>query len=232
MKAAENTLLQSNLKEGAEVTNIHHEGEEQSSLSKPDDSNFENNSEETDATGMGKKAEEETTVCDPDHRFELESCGEQADDCPNGNETGSKESRRSPSKPQMFVATSEDDRESCHAVLEKQVVEKERSNSKRNPDTNSPSDVKEPAVGLPAKKKRRMGMCGLTEKERSHFLQAQQRDTAQNGAESSEKQALEEDVSPSHSTPPHITTEVLEDREEEAQPAHSGNDHRSVFFPY
>ncbi|KAM3623944.1 uncharacterized protein V6R79_017205 [Siganus canaliculatus] len=35
------------------------------------------------------------------------------------------------------------------------------------------------AVALPAKKKRRMGMCGLTEKERTHFLQAQKRENGQ-----------------------------------------------------
>ncbi|KAI3352889.1 hypothetical protein L3Q82_019463, partial [Scortum barcoo] len=44
---------------------------------------------------------------------------------------------------------------------------------------------KEVAEGLPAKKKRRMGMCGLTEKERTYFLQTHKR---QNGPERAEKQ--------------------------------------------
>ncbi|XP_070684504.1 FK506-binding protein 5-like [Pempheris klunzingeri] len=47
--------------------------------------------------------------------------------------------------------------------------------------------TKEAAVGLPAKKKRRMGMCGLTEKERSHFLQMQKRENGQSGQETVEK---------------------------------------------
>ncbi|XP_029919205.1 uncharacterized protein LOC115367382 isoform X2 [Myripristis murdjan] len=46
---------------------------------------------------------------------------------------------------------------------------------------------KEPATWCPAKKKRRMGMCGLTEKERSHFLQTQKRENGQNGTVGNER---------------------------------------------
>ncbi|XP_034543988.1 uncharacterized protein LOC117816025 [Notolabrus celidotus] len=65
----------------------------------------------------------------------------------------------------------------------------ERSQETRVEETSSPctADVKaatkEAAAELPAKKKRRMGMCGLTEKERSHFLQTQKRDSGQKDPE-------------------------------------------------
>ncbi|KAM7008938.1 uncharacterized protein LKV04_000994 [Tautogolabrus adspersus] len=48
--------------------------------------------------------------------------------------------------------------------------------------------TKEAAAGLPAKKKRRMGTCGLTEKERSHFLQTQKRENGQKEPERVETQ--------------------------------------------
>ncbi|XP_032419730.1 uncharacterized protein LOC116720531 [Xiphophorus hellerii] len=224
-------LQQTDLQESAAVPNIQHEGEEPSSLSKADESN----SEEVDATGVSNNGKEETTVCDPSHRFELETCCVQTNDCTNGNKTGSGECSRSPGQPQIFVPTAEDDRKPDCDVLEKQVVGEERSNLKRSQDTNDnkPScgtaDVKESAAGLPAKKKRRMGMCGLTEKERSHILQAQQRESVEEGAgsagkavcdETAEPLASEDDVPPNHlhSTPPHASADVREEREEEPQP--------------
>ncbi|KAK5602394.1 hypothetical protein CRENBAI_012485 [Crenichthys baileyi] len=239
IKEVDNMLLQSNLQDSATVTN---EEEELSGLSKPDESNIENNSEGTNARDMANKEREETTVDDPNRRFELKTCGEQANDC--SDETASEECSRLPSQPQMFVSSSEDDSESSFAALEKQVVEKERSNLKRNQDANDemPSflmrDVKEWAVGLPAKKKRRMGMCGLTEKERSHFLQAQQGDGAQIRAGSagtqtsrktSERVASGDDVSSAYlqSTPPPISAEVEEQSKKEPQPPHSGDEYRA-----
>ncbi|KAM4750406.1 uncharacterized protein FYW61_002355 [Anableps anableps] len=242
IKEAGDNLLQSDLQHSAAVPDIQRE--EPFSLSKPDDSNLENNSEGTDATDMGNKEKEETTVYDPNHCFELETCGEQAPDCTNGKETRSEACCRSPRQPQMFVPASEGDSEPCQAVLEKQAVEEEGSNLKRNQDSNNDdpsfcmSGVKESAAGLPAKKKRRMGMCGLTEKERSHFLLVRQHGSAQNGAGSAEKPksdktseplAVEEDVSPTHlqSTPPHISADVIEEREEEPRPPHGGDDYRA-----
>ncbi|XP_047222474.1 uncharacterized protein si:ch211-286b5.2 [Girardinichthys multiradiatus] len=237
IKEVDNMLLQSNLQDSATVTN---EEEEQSCLSKPDESNIENNSEGTNASDMANKEREETMVDDPNRRFEIKTCGVQANDCTD--ETASEQCSRLPSQPQTFVSNSEDDSESSCAALEKQAVEKEHSNLKRNQDTNEevPSfhmrDVKEWAVGLPAKKKRRMGMCGLTEKERSHFLQAQQGENAQIRAGSpgtqtcgktSERVASADDVSSAHlqSTPPPISAEVEEQSKEE--PSHSGDEYRA-----
>ncbi|XP_043970261.1 uncharacterized protein si:ch211-286b5.2 isoform X1 [Gambusia affinis] len=228
IKEAEKMLQRTYLQESAAVPNIQHEGEEQLSLSKAD----ENNSEEVDATDVANSGKEETPVCDPSHRFELETCCEQTNDCTNANKTGSGECSRSPGLPQMFVPTAEDDRKPNCDVLEKQVVREECSNLKRSQDPNDnksscgTADVKESAAGLPAKKKRRMGMCGLTEKERSHFLQAQQRESVEDGAgkavcdETADSLASEDDVPPNHlhSTPPHASADVREEREEEPQP--------------
>ncbi|XP_035990704.1 uncharacterized protein LOC118556385 [Fundulus heteroclitus] len=232
VKGADNGALQSNLQDGATVTNIEHQGEERPSLSKPDD-----------ATDMANNKKEETSVHDPTHRFEVETCGDQANDPTNEKETSSEECSRSPGQPQILAPPSENDLESCCVVLEKQVVGNRPSNLKRNQDGNRDnpgfgvSAVSETAVGLPAKKKRRMGMSGLTEKERSHFLQAGQHNGAKSGEEIAAKQkhsktmkpvALDGDDSPAYleSSPPHISAEVVEQREEEPESPHSGEDQR------
>ncbi|XP_054896876.1 uncharacterized protein si:ch211-286b5.2 [Poeciliopsis prolifica] len=213
IKDVNKMLQQTDLQESAADPNMQHEGEERCSLSKAD----ENNSEEVDATDVANNGKEETTVCEPSHRFELDTCCEQTNDCTNGNKTGSGECSTSPRQP------------NCD-VLEKQVIGEERSNLKRSQDTNDnkPScgtaDVRESAAGLPAKKKRRMGMCGLTEKERSHFLQAQQQESVEDGAGSAGKaicdetavpSASEDDVPPNHLpvTSPHVSADDREERE-------------------
>ncbi|KAM6939516.1 uncharacterized protein FYW49_007434 [Xenentodon cancila] len=82
-------------------------------------------------------------------------------------------------------------------------------------------DLKELGVGLPAKKKRRMGSCGLSERERSCFLQKQNRENEQNGMETLQRRlcsetthtaGLEEDT-----CPPPITSagNILEQGEAE-----------------
>ncbi|KAL6110434.1 uncharacterized protein ACO6RY_19512 [Pungitius sinensis] len=62
--------------------------------------------------------------------------------------------------------------------------EKKQEVSQEVPSNVCMSDVKEnakeAAAGFPAKKKRRMGMCGLTERERSHFLQTKKQENGQN----------------------------------------------------
>ncbi|KAM7393856.1 hypothetical protein PAMP_020693 [Pampus punctatissimus] len=103
---------------------------------------------------------------------------------------------------QVFLSTSEEGDESCVTALEEQLGAREISHSdlKRNQETSQDEssqdvcmvDVKEitkvAVARLPVKKKRRMGMCGLTEKERSHFLQTQKREKVQNGLERVERQ--------------------------------------------
>ncbi|KAG8015178.1 hypothetical protein GBF38_022499 [Nibea albiflora] len=102
---------------------------------------------------------------------------------------------------QVFLPTCEKEDGYYATALGEQPAAKENSqcNLKRNQETSHEvhSNVlvvdvkeitKEAAADLPAKKKRRMGMCGLTEKERTHFLQTQKRENGQNGPERVEKQ--------------------------------------------
>lgn len=102
---------------------------------------------------------------------------------------------------QHQVLTSEEGDGSCAAPLEKKLgamknsqcyLERNHESSQEEPSHMCMDDfkeiTKEPALGLPVRKKRRMGMCGLTEKERSHFLQTQKRENGHNGVERVEKQ--------------------------------------------
>lgn len=59
-----------------------------------------------------------------------------------------------------------------------QEIDHEESSSVSTADVRGVT--KETEVLFPVKKKRRMGMCGLTGKERSHFLQAQTCENGQN----------------------------------------------------
>lgn len=85
-----------------------------------------------------------------------------------------------------------------------------------------------------------MGMCGLTEKERSHFLQTRKRENGQNGPEIVEKQicnnaadfeAQEEVISspPFPSSPPTPVGSVTEQNKAEIklQRSQCGGDDRS-----
>ncbi|CAJ1053754.1 uncharacterized protein LOC117816025 [Xyrichtys novacula] len=62
-------------------------------------------------------------------------------------------------------------------------LEKNQDTSLEEPSSMYIADVKpvmrEAEIGLPAKKKRRMGMCGLTEKERNHFLRGKKHENEQ-----------------------------------------------------
>ncbi|XP_015258882.1 PREDICTED: uncharacterized protein LOC107103624 [Cyprinodon variegatus] len=234
VKEAGKELLQSNPEDSPAVKIKQHQVEELPSLLKPDGSNMGNNSEGTHAAEIGNTEREETAVHDPNPGFELKSHEEQANDCINGKGTSSEECSRSPNQPQVSLPVSDNDSESSCGILEKQVVEKEGCNLKRNQDTDKdqPScfltDAKESAVSFPVKKKRRMGMCGLTEKERSYYLRTQQRD-GEARDRTAELEALEEDVSTIHleSAPFPISAEVMEATTEEPQCPHSGDDHRA-----
>ncbi|XP_058496335.1 uncharacterized protein LOC131466836 [Solea solea] len=101
--------------------------------------------------------------------------------------------------------------------------------------------TKETAAGLPARKKRRMGMCGLTEKERSHFLQTRKLLIGQSGAESVEKEIsknISDDVAQEEFTSsvfiPPSTSPISKDcvteqgvAEINSQSSHSGNNDRA-----
>ncbi|XP_056264481.1 break repair meiotic recombinase recruitment factor 1-like [Pseudoliparis swirei] len=134
------------------------------------------------------------------------------------------------------------------AALEDQPGAEENSecNFEKNQDVSQeePSDVgmtdvkettKETAAGIPAKKKRRMGMCGLTERERSHFLQTQKRENGQTGPErvgkqicnnSAELAAQEEVISSVSSVPVGNVTEQ-EKAEMQLESSHCGGEDRT-----
>ncbi|KAG7223792.1 hypothetical protein INR49_026475 [Caranx melampygus] len=103
----------------------------------------------------------------------------------------------------VFLPTSEEGDGFCALTLEKEQGAKDNSqcNLERNHETSQENqsnqtlcmadvkeNTKEAEAGLPAKKKRRMGMCGLTETERSNFLQTQRRENGQSRVERVEKQ--------------------------------------------
>lgn len=149
---------------------------------------------------------------------------------------------------QVLLAVSKEDN-GYASPLEMQLQTKVVSqyNSERNQETSHKehsnvytADVmevtKEAEAGLPAKKKRRMGMCGLTDKERSYFLQTQKRENGQNGLERAEEQicidtadlvAQEEIIAllplPSSPSIPAAT----EQTETKLKPSHCGWDDRS-----
>ncbi|XP_042285413.1 uncharacterized protein LOC121909082 [Thunnus maccoyii] len=133
-------------------------------------------------------------------------------------------------KLQVFLPTSEEADESCGTALEEQLGATENSHCDLERNQETSQDVrmvdvkeitKEEIAGLPVKKKPRMGMCGLTERERSHFPQTQKLENGQNRLERVERQmchnkaelsAQEEIIS---SPPPIPAASVAELREAE-----------------
>ncbi|KAL3996065.1 tripartite motif-containing protein 35 [Sarotherodon galilaeus] len=147
---------------------------------------------------------------------------------------------------QVFSPITKEDVQSCPVALNGQENSDVESNQHTGPE--EPINVclgdvpKRSAAGLPAKKKRRMGMCGLTEKERSHFLMTQKRENWQNREDKVEKPicentaepvTLEENTSslPLPSSPPSIPADGqnVGPREEEIklQPSHCKGDERT-----
>ncbi|XP_068585078.1 break repair meiotic recombinase recruitment factor 1-like isoform X2 [Cebidichthys violaceus] len=79
----------------------------------------------------------------------------------------------------------------CHFEKNQEVSREEPGNV-----TDVKETAQEAAAGPPAKKKRRMGVCGLTERERSHFLHTRKRENGQNGAERGGKQSCSNTADP------------------------------------
>lgn len=239
-----------------------HQAAEQSCLTKLDPASEEKRTEATNVMVKAFEGQEETTVTNPDKQ--LEGCRVDHDN--DAKKSGKDKEEitaedRPPSQTctdqlQVFLPNSEEVDGSCAATLEEQLGAKENSqcNLERNQETSQEelsnvymADIKEirkeAAAGLPAKKKRRMGMCGLTEKERSHFLQTQKRENGQKGPERVEKQicnntadfeAQEEMISTpplpsSPSSPPIPVGSVTEQNEAEItlQSSQCGGDYRS-----
>lgn len=145
----------------------------------------------------------------------------------------------------VFSPITKEDVQSCPVALngkENSDVESNQHTGPEEPTIVCLGDVTKGSVaGLPAKKKRRMGMCGLTEKERSHFLMTQKRENEQNREDKVEKPicentaepvAVEENTSslPLPSSPPSIPADGQnrEPREDEIklQPSHCKGDER------
>ncbi|TNN52973.1 hypothetical protein EYF80_036838 [Liparis tanakae] len=147
-------------------------------------------------------------------------------------------------QPQVLHISQEED----DAALEDQPGAEENSEChfEKNQDVSQeePSDVdmtdvkettKETAAGIPAKKKRRMGMCGLTERERSHFLQTRKRESGQTGPERVGKQicnnsaelAAQEEVIPSVSPVPVGNVTEQEKAEMQLESSHCGGEDRT-----
>lgn len=194
--------LQSPVQECAPVTNRLDQTAEQSYLIKPDDSSEETHAGKVVKASEGQEENSATTV-NNDAQLQGFIINPENDTNKDGKEEiNPQEPTTSPSQAYADqVITSDEYDRSCAAILEEQLGAKKNSqcNLERNHETSQeePSSMcmaevkevtKESTVGLPARKKRRMGMCGLTEKERSHFLQTQKRENGQNGAERIEKQ--------------------------------------------
>nr|XP_040041761.1 nuclear receptor corepressor 1-like isoform X3 [Gasterosteus aculeatus aculeatus] len=160
---------------------------------------------ETDDQEPTVKAPEEreaTAAADPSSDSQLKGLKSHADN--NGNraekdkeEMTAEEFNTSPSQTctdqlQVFSPASEEgddaalgdqlsgEENSCHFEKKQEVSKVYMTDVKEH--------AKEAAAGLPAKKKRRMGMCGLTERERSHFLQTTKNENGQNLPERDTKQ--------------------------------------------
>lgn len=96
----------------------------------------------------------------------------------------------------VFMACKVDDSEGCISLCHTGQLEEDNGGYKTqiNKCSQQESDLtykadnlsNEPAAGMPSKR-RRMGMCGLTEKERSHFLQTQMCENGKEQRDSGEK---------------------------------------------
>lgn len=157
------------------------------------------------------EAQEEAMFSNPDNNLHRKGLiAHNADDAIQSGkgkeEVNVKETNGSPSETstkliQDFLKTSEECKGSCATVVEQKPGSEVGclSNIERNQETGPGESSnmltgdfkegkKEAALGLPAKKKRRMGMCDLTEKERSHFLQTQLPQKGQEELSRAEKQ--------------------------------------------
>ncbi|KAF3844044.1 hypothetical protein F7725_016092 [Dissostichus mawsoni] len=188
--AVDAKLLQSHptpVQESTIISPQQHEAEGLSSLTKQDPDTYEKHSEATHVEIKKTAVANHNNVSQPEE-FKINAGNEGNNIQKNQGEMTAEECNRSPSQTctdqlQVFLAISE---EGDKAALDEQMGAKENSQcdseKKQEAIQEEPSNVnmadvkeltKEAAVGLPAKKKRRMGMCGLTERERRHFLNTQ-----------------------------------------------------------
>lgn len=257
-KAADDALLQcpqAPLQESTVITAQHH----QSCLTKQEPVTEEKHAEATNEVTVKAVEVQEETVPNSEHQlkgFRVHSHNHVNKSGEDMEETA-EECNRSPSltctdQLQVFLPTCEKEDGSYTTALGEQPAAKESSQChlKRNQETSHEAQsnvfvvddkeiTKEAAAGLPAKKKRRMGMCGLTEKERTHFLQTQKRENGQSGPERVEKQICKDTADLTtqeemiRSSPPLPSSlpipggSVTEQTDIKLQSSHSGGDDRS-----
>ncbi|XP_037620271.1 chromatin assembly factor 1 subunit A-A-like isoform X1 [Sebastes umbrosus] len=255
--AVDATLLQCHqcpLQESTMTSTQQPEAADESCLTKQDPDTEEKHAEATNVTVKAFEEQEQTTVDSPNNDPQLEGFRVHADNDVNKSgkdteEMTAEECNRSPSQTctdllQVFLPISE---EGDGAALEEQLsamenshchLEKKQEASQEEPSDVDMADVKEVTAGLPAKKKRRMGMCGLTERERSHFLQTQKRENEQNGPERVEKQicdntadlVAQEEIKSSSSSSPSIPVGSVTEQdgaEMKLQSSHCGGEDRA-----
>ncbi|KAF3687337.1 hypothetical protein EXN66_Car003009 [Channa argus] len=190
------TLLTS--RECATIRNQQDQAAELSYLTKQDFSTEKKHAEEN---VKAAEQQEPTTVIHPKNYFQLQRCAINPENYTNktGNEEITPQDINSPPcqthTDQYQLLTSDIGRGSFEADMEEQLGANPNShcNLERNAKTSQEEsttfmdDVREVtkdlAAGPPTEKKRRMGMSGLTEKERSPFLQTQKREIGQDEAE-------------------------------------------------
>ncbi|XP_010740338.3 uncharacterized protein LOC104927858 [Larimichthys crocea] len=258
-KAADDALLQcpqAPLQESTVITAQPH----QSCLTKQEPVTEEKHAEATNEVTVKAVEVQEETVPNSEHQlkgFRVHSHNHVNKSGEDMEETA-EECNRSPSltctdQLQVFLPTCEKEDGSYTTALGEQPAAKESSQChlKRNQETSHEAHsnafvvddkeiTKEAAAGLPAKKKRRMGMCGLTEKERTHFLQTQKRENGQSGPERVEKQICKDTADLTtqeemiRSSPPLPSSlpipggSVTEQTDIKLQSSHSGGDDRAV----
>lgn len=196
--------LQNSLQECAVIIKQHHKAAELSCLSEQDGL-FKEKGTEMTSVNITNAAARGQEDTDPSSDSQLETCGV-------NNEENEEEAER------------------------KQIYSKRNLDLEKNQDKPSTctSDAEESTAGLPAKKKRRMGLCGLTKKEWNHSLQ--KNENWPNVTESSEKQiydktpksvALEEEPPSDSASPQHVSADCITERNE-PEPTPQNSHHQSV----
>lgn len=226
--------LQYPQQECAVIIKQHHQSADLSCLSEQDGLTKENGPEmmSVTITNVAVRGPEDTA---PSSDCQLETCGANKNE-EKGEEAGRKEQECNKSPNQSSSEQLQVSKDNDSTILEKQIYSKRNLNLEKNQDKPSTcaSDAEESTAGLPAKKKRRMGMCGLTVKERSHS--SQKYENWPNAPETSDKQicdknpkpvALEEEPPSASGSPQHVPADCSPEPSE-AEPMPQNSQHQSV----
>lgn len=232
------------LQKCAMIIDQQDEAEQQSSLTKQHGSSSEKETEATNEaeniylTNMAVTEEGKATVTNPINDSHLEHLNKHSDDDTNmvkknKEENAADECKRSPDQTDIdqlhvLMLVSEDSDGSSATAL-KNLERKQKNSQEDISEIDVKQNTKESEAGLPAKKKQRMGVCGLTEKERRQILLIQNRGTGEKGIERGEicnDTAEPVIISPSVSIPGNSITEQSQ-AEPRLQSSHCGENDRS-----